>query len=348
MIHGGDIYRNKVNMDFSVNLNPLGTPEEVLDAVKASIEKSNAYPDIEQDEVRRVIAEATGIDCSCICAGNGASELIMALVRAVAPGRALLFEPCFSGYEHALNAAGCRIIHHELRGDNGFTITKDDIGVISEGPDLVIICDPSSPLGCNVDETVFMKLLEEAHRRGIVLCLDESFYLMSDGAREGGFDRRLGLIERYDNLIIIRSLTKMLAMPGIRMGYAVASPDMTRRIKRQLPEWNLSACSEAGIIAGIGAIYGTDLVTETLEILGRERVFLSNGMRDLGFKVYDSNTAFLLIKGPVKLKEQILERGILIRDCSEYKGLGSGYFRIAVKSHEDNEELLRVLRGIKN
>ena len=110
MHHGGDIYRNKIIADFSVNLNPAGTPGEVAEAAHNSLLRIKEYPDIEQEAVKTAVAEWVGVDREWIAAGNGASELIMGIVRAFRPEKALLTAPCYSGYEYALKAAGAEMV----------------------------------------------------------------------------------------------------------------------------------------------------------------------------------------------------------------------------------------------
>lgn len=373
MRHGGDIYRNKIYLDFSVNLNPLGPPEGVLAAVSESLDYAGCYPDLDQEEVRGVTAQALGLDSSYVIAGNGASELLLAAVRAVRPKKALLFEPGFSGYRHALDSVGCEIIHHVLREDKGFAITRDDLAAIGNDIDLIFLCDPANPVGLNIGEDILKEIPGIARRSGAAVILDESFYLLSDGAagkfrsRQTGWDgeifpedatssgnlaeHRIGfikdgrdnLIKEYENLTIIRSLTKVLAIPGIRVGYALASPDRIRALIQQLPEWNLSVTSEAALKAGIKVLSGSDYLARTHECIRKERGYLAGVLGKMGFTVYDSQSPFLLFKGPDNLYEEMLKRGILIRDCSDYVGLGKGYYRIAVKDHRQNEMLVRAM-----
>ncbi len=358
MIHGGDIYSRKVNIDFSVNLNPLGTPQEVTEALKGALHRSSCYPDPEQHRARREIAGRISLDEDHVYAGSGASELLLAMVRAVKPKKALIFEPAFSGYEHACRAANCETVRIVLSEDSSFSITKKELAAITPDIDLVFVCDPNNPTGNGIDEDVLTGLIETANKQGAYVCLDESFFLMSDGALAGAgslweeagaksaFPDRSRLVKKYDNLIIIRSLTKILAIPGIRTGYVAAHPEIIRKIKAQLPEWNLPVLSEEAIVAGLRAIYETDFVRRTIETVQGERTFLSDGLKNLGLTVYDSSTCFLLFKGPEDICERLLQRGILIRDCAGFNGLGKGFYRIAVRSHEDNKELIRVLKSI--
>ncbi|MDO5702146.1 MAG: aminotransferase class I/II-fold pyridoxal phosphate-dependent enzyme, partial [Lachnospiraceae bacterium] len=180
MSHGGDIYRNSVHTDLSVNLNPYGTPDLMLDAAAEGIRLAAAYPDSEQEEVRSAIAAADGVAAECVFAGNGASELILASVRAVAPKTALLIEPCFSGYRHALKSLrGCEIREMYLREEEDFRLGDGVIGCMDEGVDMVFITDPWNPTGQPVGGELLLKILAEAQRRHIYVLLDQSFYLMS-------------------------------------------------------------------------------------------------------------------------------------------------------------------------
>ncbi len=357
MDHGGDVYRNKVNMDFSVNLNPLGAPRNVLEAVRSSVDLAGRYPDIMQTDVRRAIAEFEGVSPDFVFAGNGASELIMAMVRAVRPKKAFLYEPCFSGYEYALRAYGCDISYGVLSEDNGFGLTPGDVaGLTGDGHraapaetaddvDMIFLCDPGNPSGRNIDDAVLKQILDLAAKRNITVCLDDSFLLLSDKAG-GVLKRRSDLALEYDNLIILTSLTKLFAMPGIRIGYAVSSPKNIEKLAAQLPEWNLPVTAEAAIVSGMRELSETDYLAKAMEIIQRERSYLSGELRALGMNVYESDTTFILFKGPEDLGINLLGQGILIRDCSTFKGLGRGYFRIAVKRHEENERLIAAVRRL--
>ncbi|MCR5094623.1 MAG: aminotransferase class I/II-fold pyridoxal phosphate-dependent enzyme [Lachnospiraceae bacterium] len=357
MGHGGDIYRNQVELDFSVNLNPLGTPEAVARAVRESAELAAMYPDPRQEAVRRAIAQLESVSDDQVIGGSGASELLLAAVRALQPRRAFLFEPAFTGYAHVLEAAGCRIDRKILKSSDGFCLQEQDVSELfadfsadgRDAPglrDLIILCDPANPTGRNIDENVLMTILEEAGKRGIPVLLDESFFLLSDKAEQEGRDRSGRLLRTCADLIIVRSLTKLFAIPGIRAGYAVASADNIRRIRAQLPEWNLSAAAEAAIDAGCRVLSETDFAAESRAFLREERGFLAGELAEAGMKVYPSDAPYLLFQGPEKLGDRLLARGILLRDCSDYAGLGAGWFRTAVKDHASDEALVRAVREV--
>ncbi len=343
MSHGGDVYRNKVNMDYSVNLNPLGAQEVVLSAVRESIKKASEYPDLEQDEVREVLADSVGLGKEYIYAGNGASELLMSISRTINSKETLLFEPVYSGYEYVLDST---IKRCELKEEEGFLLTSSKLDFINENIDLIFICDPVNPTGKNVDDSIFIKLIDKAKNVGAYVCIDESFLLMSEKADRNRETNIIELVKRYDNLIIIRSLTKLLALPGIRMGYIISAPQNIERIRKNLPEWNLSVMSEAAIKAGIRLIDETDFIQRTISLVREERAFLTRNLQALGLKVFDSDTSFIFFKGPETLCKDLLEKKVLIRDCSDFAGLKKGFYRIAVKTHAENQRFIELLKGV--
>ena len=344
MGHGGDIYRNKVKMDFSVNLNPAPVPEAIRSAMEEGMKNAGVYPDPEQESVRSALAELERVETDNIFAGNGASEMILAAVRAVSPRMALLIEPGFSGIRHALQSLpSVKIREFHLREDQGFTLTRDILTMLDEDVDLLYLADPWNPTGQNPDPGLLDEILQAAAKNHIMVLLDQSFYLLSAAGREAGIPENL---RRYfGNLIIIRSFTKLFALPGIRMGYAVSSPDHIRHIRKQLPEWNLSSAAGSVMTAGAALLKdGRNSVFDHADA-EKERLFLSEALKNRGFRVYPSDTIFLLFRAPEGLYERFLARGVLIRDCSDYPGL-NGYCRIAVKDHGSNLEFLGVLDEI--
>jgi threonine-phosphate decarboxylase len=135
-------------------------------------------------------------------------------------------------------------------------------------------------------------------------------------------------------------------MPGIRMGYVLASAENIARIKKHLPEWNLSVTSEAAIKAGIKMISETDFVKKSIDEIIVERSYLTEELKKLGFKVYDSDTSFILFKAGADLFEKLLDERILIRNCNDHRGLGKGYYRVGARNHEDNVKLIKALQKI--
>ena len=152
-------------------------------------------------------------------------------------------------------------------------------------------------------------------------------------------------IEQYSNLIIVRAFTKIFAIPGVRLGYLVSSnQEMLEKIQMHLPEWNLSWFAQE---AGAACTKEVEFVEKTVEAVTIEREFLTEGLKKAGFQVFESKTNFILFYTEKELYEQLLNQGILIRDCSNFRGLTKGYYRVAVKSREENERLLKAIGECK-
>ena len=348
-MHGGDIYNNDIDIDFSVNLNPYVDPkikEQIASAAREGFLRARSYPDITQTGVRLAIACSEDVENECIIAGSGASELITGIVHALLPKTALLPRPCFSGYERALHAAGCAVRSYMMKEENGFSLTSDNPADMVDAADIMFIADPQNPSGKNIDEDLIIRILESAKNSGTTVVIDESFMPLSQKymlfAKDRGRYRQM--LEKFDNVYFVRSYTKSFALPGIRMGYCISRKENIQKLAAHLPEWNLSTV--AADIMRLCAKISQDpaFFAETYELIKREKDMLSGELTGLGYKVFDSDTLYLLIKGQKGLYEKLLERGILIRKCDDFCGLDERFYRIAVKTHPENERLIGAMR----
>ncbi len=339
MRHGGDVYRNDVRLDFSVNINPLGVPKSVADALNKAIERVERYPDIDSEELCSKLAKIHKIPAERIVCANGASELLLAVVHALKPRKILLPVPSFYGYERAACAAGAEIIYYEMREENDFCLDKTFLEKMTDGVDMVFLANPNNPTGRLTDDDLLLQIMEKARALGIWVILDECFLSFAPDGEQRSYINRL---DEFKNLCVIRAFTKIYAMPGVRLGYACcADGKLLERLKIQIPEWSVSVFAQA---AGAAACGETQYLKETADIVARERDYLKSELEGLGVRVYASDANFMLLKSGEDLYKMMLKNGILIRDCANYRGLGEGYYRIAVKKHEDNEALVSVLR----
>ena len=341
-MHGGDIYRNSIRFDFSVNLNPLGVPPEVQWVLTEAALHANKYPDIIHENLVRATSEIFDISSENIVYGNGASELIMAICHSVNPGSALLLSPCFSGYETCIKGAApnCKISYHTLLEENDFELHHDFVEKIQvEKPDLVFITNPNNPNGKLIDGDLLLDIIDICEAVGTTLVVDECFLPLTGREKEYSLAYN---IEKRKSLIVLRAFTKTYSIPGVRLGYAVCSKiTIAEGLKQHLPEWNISIFAQ---MAGAECLKHTDYIEQSVRTIDEERRFLSDGLKKLGVKVYGSDVNFILFKCKnFELKEELLEYSILIRDCSDYNGLERGFYRVAVKLHNENEGLLSAL-----
>ena len=340
-IHGGDIYRNQVSLDFSVNINPFGMPQRVREALEAAVAWCERYPDIRSEALRDAIAGAKGIAPADIVCGNGASELFPAILRAVHAKKVLLPVPSFYGYEYAAKSVGAEICCHELLETDGYAVTERFLTAIGEGVNAVFLAVPNNPVGTVVEPELLEKIAERCQKYGVTLILDECFVMFT------GAEERYSFLKKYRNypgVVIVRAFTKLYAMPGVRLGYLVCSDAaLTEAIRADLPEWNLSVfAQQAGCVACGQRAY----VEHSVAFVCRERAWLTEQLSEIGITVFASNANFLMIKDGRPLAKELLKKGILIRDCSNYRGLSGGYYRIAVRRREENERLLAALAQV--
>lgn len=331
-IHGGDIYRNPVRLDFSVNTSPLGMPEETREALLHSVEDCGHYPDLYADRLRRAVARQLGVRENWLLFGNGASELFMGIVHALRPEKVLLPVPSFYGYRYAAEAACGSISKVYLQEQEDFVPGDELIKCLTEDVDLVFLSNPNNPTGRCMEPEYLTEVLRLCREKQIYVVLDECFLDFCIG-RESVVPQ----IEQYNRLLVVRAFTKLYAIPGVRLGYLVCSNEaLLEKVRRHLPEWNVSVPAQA---AGLGCLEQENYVQETRAYVARERAYLSDCLKRAGIRVFESEADFLLIYSRIPLYTMLLEKGILIRDCSNFEGLSEGYYRVAVRSHEENEEL---------
>lgn len=337
-IHGGDIYRHPQALDFSSNINPLGTPESVIDAAAESLKRIANYPDIAYTELKQALAAYEHQPESFIICGNGAAELIFSLVLALRPSRAVVPAPTFAEYRQALKAAGCEVITcpmEELRlGENLFSfLTKDT--------DLLFLCNPNNPTGFLMEPDLLNRIVDHCRKQNIFLVVDECFL---DFVEEGERFSLKPQIRENHGLFLLKAFTKRYAMAGIRLGYGICSNEnLLQEMGSVTQPWNVSIPAQA---AGVAALKEKDYVEKAKKIVREERAFLKEEMRRLGLTVYDSLANYIFFQGPEDLYERCLKEGILIRDCGNYPGLDKGYFRTAVKMHSENLQLIAVLKKV--
>lgn len=336
-IHGGDVYRNDIVIDFSTNINPLGIPQCVKTALHQAVEICDKYPDIEADRLKQTVSRKLGIPREYLLFGNGASELLMAIVHGIKPKKTVILVPSFYGYEYAAKAIDSEIIYYQMQQEDRFCVTEDLYRVLTKEIDLLFLAHPNNPTGNLWQKQMIRQLLQHCEEQGIYVVLDECFIEFS-----GSQHSMLPEIEVFSNLILVRAFTKIFAVPGVRIGYLICkNQDVLAKLTRQLPEWNLSCFAQE---AGCVCIEQTEFLLQTERYVAKERQFLQEEFRKKGFLVFPSMANFILFYSEKHLYEQLLKKGILIRDCSNFRGLGKGFYRIAVKKRTENEILLESLQ----
>lgn len=337
VIHGGDIYRNNVVMDFSVNVNPLGMPEAVRETLADAVSACMRYPDPEAEELKAAVSSMLSVRKECLLFGNGASELFLAVIHALKPKCTVIPVPSFYGYEHAAAACQGEVIYYPLKREKDFVPDEEILSVLDAGTDLLFLANPNNPTGNLIPLKILEKIVRHCRENEIYVVLDECFIEFCP--RNESF---LSRTEEYDNVLLVRAFTKSFAIPGVRLGYLIGSnQNLLLQIGSHLPEWNLSVFAQ---MAGIACTKEKAFLDRTVHYVEQEGAFLAAGLEDAGLEVFPGEANFILAYTKLPLYEMLLERGILIRDCSNFRGLSKGYYRIAVKSREENIRLLNLIR----
>jgi len=350
LVHGGDIYskreipENTRLIDFSANINPLGMPLNVKTAIIDNIDNFSCYPDPLCRELIKEISEYEKVQQEYIVCGNGADDILYRISAALKPKRALLTAPAFSEYEQSLKITDCSIIYGYLSESTGFKLDRSILDSITSDIDIMFLCNPNNPTGITVQKDLVLKIAAVCKSNNAVLVVDECFIDFVENTDEYSITDK---INDFDNVIVLKAFTKIYAMAGIRLGYAICSDKaVIEKIYNAGQPWSVSVIAQK---CGVAAIRETEYVERTRQIIKQNREYLISELKLIGLKVFDSMANYIFFKSENKFLYLELEKyGILIRPCGNYRGLDDTYFRIAVKSREDNEYLIESLKQILN
>lgn len=345
LIHGGDVegYRQeygRLPLDFSANTNPLGVPAGVRKAISEAAATADGYPDPLCRKLGAAIARNAGTLPQRVLCGNGAADLIHRLALARKPGRVLLPVPSFAEYELAMRAIRCEVVAYPLGEKDGFSLTEDILSAILEpGIEILFLCNPHNPTGLTIDHSLLQRILERCESNGILLVVDECFNGFLDEPEKNTLRR---FLSAYEHLLVIDAFTKLYGMAGVRLGYCLSGNEMLLgEMRRAGQPWAVSSLAQA---AGIAALQEHDYLRKSRALIRKERKFLIDRLQELEIKTFAGEANFIFFYTQIPdLAGRMREAGILIRDCSNYTGLGEGYYRIAVSSHEWNLRLIETI-----
>lgn len=346
--HGGEIlsYDQKL-IDFSANINPMGLSAKLKEILVASLSDIEHYPQISSSELRDKIAKQHSLKKTNILVGNGSIEL-MYLLASMLPGKqTLCLRPSFGEYEYMLEQYGQSVIYHDLLEENDFEFNVEQLVEKLSDVDNLFIANPNNPTARAVSYEEIEFLLKICREKGILLIVDEAFVDF--------VDEHVTIIDSvadYENLIIFRSMTKIYALAGLRLGYVVASEKIIDSLARKLSPWNVNVLAQK---AGLAVVEDDDYLVASKQLLIQEKKYLKTELDKIDdLKVFDSDINFFLIKIlnnkfiASKLKNQLLRHNILIRDCSTFNGLSDSFIRVAVRTREENTILINALNEIFN
>lgn len=331
-------------LDFSANINPLGIPQGVQKVLKDSLGALVHYPDLRYRSLKEAIAAFHGISDQQVYAANGAAEAIFMLGRVLPVNKLLLLAPTFIEYEEAFRQQNTELCYFNLEECEFKWCIADLMRTAQQQQaDAICLCNPNNPTGQLVRQGELEQLLDFCQQHQIKLLVDEAFM---DFTQEE--DSLVSALDDYSELYIFRSLTKMFAIPGLRLGYLLTSnPAVLARMEELTVPWHINTFAD---LAGQQALQEQVFIQESQTYIRQERAFLEEKLAAFEpvIHCYPSETNFLFFhyQGAEDLQEQLLKQHILIRNCDSFKGLTKKYYRIAVKNRFENQALIKALEAI--
>jgi threonine-phosphate decarboxylase len=348
--HGGHIKhstnsRNNGILDFSASINPLGYPENVRKVILENFDDILHYPDIDCTSLRKYIGQKVGRPEDEIIVGNGSTELFYLIPRALKPAKGIIFQPTFSEFAEALKCSHAETVNNVLRSEEDFCFTYQESNFDDKKVKMVFLCNPNNPTGQLVEKAVILSMVKQ--HPAITFVIDEAFIDFVDEPEKYSVMHEAGTLR---NLIVVRSLTKFYGFPGLRIGYLAAHADLIIKMMEYKEPWSVNALAQC---AAVTALEDKEFISRSREFMFKERLYLFNELSSIqGLSPYKPTANYIFVKinldGLVSslLREQLLEHGIAIRDCSNFIGLNDNYFRIAVRTREENTMLVSTLKTL--
>jgi threonine-phosphate decarboxylase len=348
--HGGDVWGYRDIKDYSSNVNPLGAPPKLNEYIMEAAADLTNYPDDSCADLKAAISERYGIPADSIVVGAGSAEIIRLFPEVfVRPGDAVVMpRPTFSEYGFACRLMGARMVDVPLDEERSFRIdTGRLISAVGPGTKAVYLCNPNNPTGLMIGRGEVMELVEEAARRDAMVFLDETLLELSERDREVSCVDEVG---SHDNLFIIRSFTKSFAMPGLRIGYGFGSREVVRYLDAGRLSWNLGTIEQRVAARLMRDERGH--VRRAVDMLVREKERMHTQVSGiLPYPIPKPDSYFFFC--PVhrlgitssQFRSLMLERDVLVRDCSSFGPPCERYSRFCVKTPDKNDEFLEALRG---
>lgn len=328
-------------IDFSTNVNPFGPPEKLRTLWPSFFQTIQDYPDPNTIQLRKMLAEQIGVSEEHILLGNGGAEIIHLVANMLSKRKVLIIHPAFSEYEAACQASGCQIFRYMLSEGKWELSSKELLKQLDE-VDAVFLCTPNNPTGVVYEASEVTQLLDACVKRNVFLIIDEAFYDFYQWGETASFAR---YVSNNPHVLIIRSLTKMYAIAGLRLGYVIAHPDIVRNLSLHQPHWSVN---QIALKAGEVCLAEADFVTKTVEKVAKERARLFHFFKENQFVFSNSKVNYYLLRDQ-RIQDQqpllifLLKKGIVPRHTKNFPGLSGRWLRFAIKRKQENNYLLEAL-----
>ena len=350
-MHGGNVYAFARSrdlspeqvLDFSASINPLGWPRGVAKAYRQALTRVAHYPEPYAETLTKALARYHDLDPQAVLVGNGSTQLIYVLARMLAPRRALIVAPTFSEHAVALQRSGVQTDHIILRPPS-FTLSVERLQkTLAQGYDVLVLTNPNSPTGTLIPRTELEQVARMCHHVQTRLVVDETFV---DWVEDESLKRQA---EHSPHVIVLRSLTKFFALPGLRVGYAIGQSQLIARLRTHLEPWSVNSVAQD---VARTCLQDAAFPRRSRAFMERERSWLSAQLMTIeGLRPFPSHANFLLVQvtqigvSAAEVVRRLAEENLLVRDCGNFVGLGKHFFRVAVRTRSENRRLLAALWG---
>ena len=356
-VHGGDVWKisDKYHIpldqviDFSVPINPMGTPEKALQSIQKHLSLIKNYPDPEHEWLIDTFSNYVGVKPNNIIVGSGSTELIYLFVEVFLSGEddVVIPIPVFNEYNKATMKVGGKPLFLQCYPAANFHLDLEELEkAISKKTRIIFLCNPNSPTGNLYEKEDVLHIVRIAAEKNVLVFLDEDYVEFVDETKRYSMAE---YVARYNNLFVLRSLTKFFGLAGLRIGFGIASPDIVNALKRAKMPWTVNSLA---MFAAKDAVQDDDFIKRSRLLISRGKKQMQKMFQELPWlKVYPSETNFFLVeitKGSLtstQLKERLEKKGLLIRDCSDFDGLNNSYFRVSVNKPKKNKKLIEHLKS---
>lgn len=333
-------------MDFSSNINPFGSSKLAKEYIVNNIDKVSVYPDPEYLELKTSISNYCNCSIDNILLGSGATELISSFIKTINPKKALILSPAYSEYEKELSKIECNITKYFSKKEYNFTINIDNLIEIinKDNYELIIICNPNNPTGFTFSKNEIEKILNNTNS---FVMVDETYIEFTNTSIYSS----TSLVDKYDNLFVIRGTSKFFSTPGIRLGYGlISNHKVMYEMNSNLDLWNINIFASM-----MGEVMFNDnkFIENTYSLMIKERDYLVNELSKFtDLKIYNSQGNFILCEIKSKsitakeVREKLIPKRIIIRDCVSFDGLDEYFFRVCILKPEENKLLIDNLINI--
>lgn len=362
--HGGNIYKifrekniDKI-LDYSSNINPYGLPENLKKEIFEKLFVLERYPDPDYIELREKIAEKNNLNIENIIVGNGATEIIFLFMKILSPKKVLIVSPTFGEYERAIKAStlandNLEINYFELKEAENFVLNIKNLETeLENNYDLLILCNPNNPTGQFLKLKKLEEILKICEQKNTKLFVDEAFVeFVEDWENESIINSK----EIKENLFVIRAFTKFFAIPGLRLGYGICfNKNLLKKMLEKKEPWSVNNIAD---LAGQTVLDDENYIQKTKEWIKDQKKYMYENLNKIeGLRAYKTEVNFILLKiednllekglDVKNLRKKMLEKGILIRDASNFIYLDKHYFRLAIKDKLNNEKVIETLTSI--